>query len=117
MKKCPSCGKINDNKAQFCIGCGNRIYINKAFAPKHYIEFALIGLGIISGIYFQNIAFFIPGIIAAIIINFYPKIGGIISFIIAFFSLDTFGNSLMPSFFFFLAAITCYLGDYLYRYF
>ena len=116
MKKCPSCGKINNNKAEFCIGCGNRIYTDKTFAPKHYIEFALIGLGIISGLYFGTLAFFIPGIIAAIVIKYYPKIGGIISFFIAYFSLGAIGDSIIPSIFFFLAAMACYLGDYLYRY-
>jgi len=117
MKKCPNCGKNNDNKSQYCIGCGSRIYADKTFRSKHYIEFALIGLGIISGIFCGFLPFVLGGIITAIVVRYSPKIAGIISFIIAYSSLAGLGDFIIPSFFFFLAAIACYLGDYLNRYF
>jgi len=111
MKKCQSCGKNNVNNAKYCMDCGTHIDHKVTFHTKHYIELILMILGIFLVISLEApLIFALIGIITAIIMNYYPKIGGIIAFITSFFLIYIL-DILPPAFIFFIAGAVCFMHE------
>ena len=111
MKKCQNCGKNNVNNAKYCMDCGTLIDHKVTFHTKHYFEFILMALAILLVFSWEApLIFALIGVITAVIMNYYPKIGGIIAFITSFFLIYILDFA-KPAFFFFIAGVVCFLHE------